>query len=79
MWAPEIHYVNSTFNVYFSCRIVGRLYHYSIGVAISTSDSPLGPYRDYGEAIIDEPFGAIDVTYFKDDRYVSPNKKVIHM
>lgn len=68
MWAPEMHHVNSTFYVYFSCRIADRLYHYSIGVAISTSGSPFGPYKDYGESIIDEPFGAIDVTYFKDNR-----------
>ena len=77
MWAPEIHYINDTFYVYFSshnkdpsCHIIIPGSCHSIGVAISeSSGNPFGPYHDYGKPILDGRFGVIDVTWFKDPRY----------
>ena len=69
MWAPEIHPVNGTFYVYFSgrCPDTG---HHAIGVAISSSGGPFGPYKDYGSPIIQDTSEVIDVTWFKDPRYI---------
>ena len=63
MWAPEIHFVNGTFVVYFTgwykhrpdqllCVITGgsvllwTVHRVHVGVAVSTSGSPWGPYTD---------------------------------
>ena len=63
MWAPEIHFVNGTFVIYFtggSCAIKKKVFtlfpggnvllsvihRVHIGVAISLSGSPWGPYTD---------------------------------
>ena len=49
MWAPEIHFVNGRFMVYFSAR---RDLLLCIGVAISKDPlNPFGPYEDFGEPI----------------------------
>jgi len=68
MWAPEIHLVNGTFLVYFSASAPnGR---HSIGVAVSTTDSPFGPYRDLGYPLVyhneDSLVGPIDQHHFLD-------------
>ena len=75
MWAPEIHFVNGTFYVYFSARNNDPECHmiipgscHSIGVAISESGGPFGPYHDYGTPIMDGRFGVIDVTWYRDPK-----------
>ena len=66
MWAPEIHFVNGRFMVYFSARKTDLL---CIGVAISKDPlNPFGPYEDYGEPIIDEYPGVIDIHWFQDPK-----------
>ena len=72
-WAPEIHFVNGTYYVYFSaynndptCHVIIPGSCHTIGVAISQTRDPFGPYIDYGEAILDGEFGVIDITWFKD-------------
>ena len=50
MWAPEIHHVNGRFLAYFSCAAPnGR---HSVGVAVSQTDSHLGPYVDIGVPLV---------------------------
>ena len=50
MWAPEIHHVNGRFLAYFSCAAPnGR---HSVGVAVSQTDSYLGPYVDIGVPLV---------------------------
>ena len=75
MWAPEIHFVNGTFYVYFSARNTDPECHmiipgscHSIGLAISESGGPFGPYHDYGTPIMDGRFGVIDVTWYRDPK-----------
>ena len=75
MWAPEIHFVNGTFYVYFSARNNDPECHmiipgscHSIGVAISESGGPFGPYQDYGTPIMNGRFGVIDVTWYRDPK-----------
>ena len=50
MWAPEIHHVNGRFLAYFSCAAANA--RHSIGVAVSQSDSYLGPYQDLGVPLV---------------------------
>lgn len=70
MWAPEIHFVNGRFMVYFSARKKSNS-KLAIGVAISTDPkNPFGPYEDYGTPIIEDFYGAIDIHYFKDPKFV---------
>jgi len=68
LWAPEMHLVNGRYLVYFSASAPNS--RHSTGVAISQTDSPLGPFVDLGEPLIyhneDSVVGVIDATYFKD-------------
>ena len=67
-WAPEIHYVNNNYYVYFSARnkVNNKL---CIGVAVSSnSTSPFGPYIEHETPIIQHPDGVIDITWFQDHR-----------
>ena len=68
MWAPEIHFVNGRYLAYFSCAAAND--RRSVGVAVSQSDSYLGPYEDIGVPLIyhneDSVVGCLDQTYFKD-------------
>ena len=50
MWAPEIHHVNGRFLAYFSCAAPNA--RHSIGVAVSQTDSYLGPYLDLGVPLV---------------------------
>jgi arabinan endo-1,5-alpha-L-arabinosidase len=62
-WAPEIHAVNGTYNVYFVARnaATGTL---SIGVASSTSGTCVGPFADSGRVLVTHPtMGQIDPTF----------------
>ena len=68
MWAPEIHFVGGRHLVYFSGSAPnGR---HSIGVAVSTTESPFGPYEDLGTPLVyhneDSIVGPIDQNYFLD-------------
>jgi arabinan endo-1,5-alpha-L-arabinosidase len=65
-WAPEIHAVNGTYNVYFVSRnqATGTL---SVGVATSTTGTCVGPYADSGRPLVtDATMGQIDPTYHLD-------------
>ena len=57
------------FLVYFTAGdLNGRLH---VGVAVSETDSPYGPYQDNGSPLVSEPgslVGAIDAHYFKDPK-----------
>ena len=64
MWAPEIHFVNGMFHVYFSAmsNINNRL---CIDVAQSINHT--GSFLDVGAPIIEnEKVGVIDAHWFKD-------------
>lgn len=67
MWAPELHYVNGRYIVYFTAReYTGRTV---IGAALAQTDDPFGPYRDTGRPLVtsaESLGGAIDPHYFKD-------------
>ena len=64
MWAPEIHYVNGAFHVYFSAKS-NINQRFSIGVARGSSHT--GPFIDVGTPIIEnEKLGVIDVHWFTD-------------
>ncbi len=72
MWAPEIHLVNGSYYVYFSARKAADN-QLAIGVAIAITDegesSPFGPFYDYGQPIIEDDRGVIDIHFFKDPKY----------
>ena len=69
MWAPDIQLVNGKYIVYFSARQSGND-KLSIGAAISTTDSALGPYQDIGQPLLTNnafPWADdIDVHHFTD-------------
>ena len=60
-WAPEVHYENGVFYLYYS---VGNEERMRIGVACA--EHPAGPFRDCGVRLTAEDF-AIDPHVFKDD------------
>ena len=64
-WAPEIHYVNGRYQVYFSMKKGVGDKSLALGVAISEG-GPFGPYRDLGRPLLEHPDGVIDATFFKD-------------
>jgi len=64
-WAPEIHYLNKTFLVYFAARDKSGIL--CIGVARSEGGI-LGPYIDSGKPLVRDPgVGSIDATLFYND------------
>ena len=64
MWAPEIHFVNGMFHVYFSGKS-NINQRFCIGVAQSADHT--GPFVDLGTPIIEnEDLGVIDVHWFMD-------------
>ena len=67
MWAPELHYVNGRYVVYFTAReYTGNMV---IGAALAQTDDPFGPYLDTGRPLVtssESLGGAIDPHYFKD-------------
>ena len=66
-WAPEIHYVNGRYLVYFTGGTFdGRV---ACGAAIANQGDPFGPYKDTGQPLVESKGslgGAIDSHYFKD-------------
>ena len=50
MWAPEIQVVGGQYLAYYSCA--GENDRRSVGVAVSTSGSYLGPYEDIGTPLV---------------------------
>ncbi len=66
LWAPEIHRVDDNYHVYFSARKSSDDL-LAIGMATSVNPSSwLGPYVDFGEPIIEDSIGVIDIHWFKD-------------
>lgn len=64
MWAPEIHFVDGKFHVYFAGRNIDSGVM-NIGLAIS--DGPFGPYQDIGQPLINNGnLEVIDITWFMD-------------
>ena len=67
MWAPELHFVNGRYMVFFTGG--GKNRKLASGVAVAQTRDPFGPYTDIGAALIQSPKslgGAIDPHYFKD-------------
>ncbi len=62
-WAPEIHAVGTGFVAYFTS--VDGSDVLSIGAAHATNAR--GPYTDIGQALVQDPAGVIDATFFEDD------------
>ena len=62
-WAPEIHHVGGEYVAYFTT--VNGADVLSIGAAHSAN--VLGPYVDLGHALVEDPLGVIDATFFEDD------------
>ena len=68
-WAPEIHFVDYNYYVYYSARSKANN-KLCIGIAISSnSTNPFGPYVEYEEPLIEHPDGVIDINWFHDNRY----------
>eukprot|EP00056_Hartaetosiga_gracilis_P016348 m.243029 g.243029 ORF g.243029 m.243029 type:complete len:345 (+) comp39807_c0_seq1:8-1042(+) len=63
-WAPEIHFISDKqFNVYFAARNSNG----TLCVGVATGPSPLGPFTDIGEPLVDTPgMGNIDASFFRD-------------
>ncbi|GAA6620328.1 glycoside hydrolase family 43 protein [Scytonema sp. NUACC26] len=64
-WAPEVAYSDSKFYLYYSVGHEDKNHQ----LRVATSDTPLGPYEDVGEPLVDPnscPF-AIDPHPFRDD------------
>ena len=51
MWAPEIHFVNNNYHIYYSAKNKITGWH-ALGLAIS--ENPLGPYtgKSFSEVLI---------------------------
>jgi len=47
--SPEIHFINNKYNLYFD-NDLNKKNKWVLGVA--TSDSPLGPFKDYGSPLL---------------------------
>lgn len=62
-WAPEIHKVGTKYVAYYTA--VNGADRLSIGAA--SAPAPEGPYTDRGSALVEDPLGVIDATYFEDD------------
>lgn len=62
-WAPEIHRVSNRWVIYYTTVNGDDIL--SIGAAFS--DSPIGPYQDLGQPLVEHPMGVIDAHYFLDD------------
>jgi len=64
MWAPEIHYVNHQYHVYFSAKSSTNQ-KFCLGVA--RASSPFGPFEDLGHPLLEDiDVGVIDVHWFRD-------------
>lgn len=64
-WAPEVAYYDRQFYLYYSVGHEDKNHQ----LRVATSDTPLGPYQDVGEPLVDPkscPF-AIDPHPFRDD------------
>ncbi|MEH2213205.1 glycoside hydrolase family 43 protein [Nostoc sp.] len=64
-WAPEVAYSDRQFYLYYSVGHEDKNHQ----LRVATSDTPLGPYQDVGEPVVDPkscPF-AIDPHPFQDD------------
>jgi beta-xylosidase len=64
-WAPEVAYHDGKFYLYYSVGFADKQHQ----LRVATSDTPLGPFQDFGRALIDPatcPF-AIDAHPFRDD------------
>lgn len=55
MWAPDIEYVNGTYNLYYAIGVWGDLEKSGVGVA--TSERPEGPFVDRGAIFLGEDIG----------------------
>ncbi len=64
-WAPEVHYNDGTFYLYYHADGNGHGFR----IRVATSDSPEGPYTDTGSPLTDvlKNNFAIDSTAFRDD------------
>ena len=62
-WAPEIHYVDNNFIVYFSLL---KTEDDVRAVGYAKSKDPFGPYQVSDAPIIESWLGAIDTTWFRD-------------
>jgi len=63
-WAPEIHFVKGRYLVYFTARDASGVL--CVGVAVSQSASPAGPYKDSGRPLLKNgTMGSIDASFFQ--------------
>lgn len=64
-WAPEVAYCNGKFYLYYSVGHEDKNHQ----LRVATSDTPLGPYKDVGEPLVDPDSCsfAIDPHAFRDD------------
>ena len=67
-WAPEIHFVDGTYIVYFSMLKSDEDVR-AIGYAkpVNSTD-PYGPYEVSSSPIIQSTYGSIDCTWFRDPK-----------
>ena len=63
-WAPEVHYADGTFYLYYHADGQGKGFH----IRVATSQTPEGPYVDTGHPLTDLAHNnfAIDSTAFRD-------------
>jgi beta-xylosidase len=64
-WAPEVAFAEGKFHLYYSVGFGDKNHQ----LRVATSETPLGPFQDWGRALIDpgECAFAIDAHAFRDD------------
>jgi GH43 family beta-xylosidase len=60
-WAPEMHYVNGKYLVYYTSVNANDV----LSIGVTSSTSPTGPFTDRGSPLVQHPQGVIDATYIK--------------
>ncbi len=67
LWAPDINYFDGKYVLYYALGVWGGIFKEGSGVAVS--DSPAGPFIDYGKVVDYKSLGtlnSIDPNYFDD-------------
>src|SRR5204863_4948749 len=64
-WAPEVAFAENKFWLYYSVGFAEQNHQ----LRVATSDTPLGPFQDFGRALLDPArcSFAIDAHPFRDD------------
>jgi arabinan endo-1,5-alpha-L-arabinosidase len=68
LWAPDINFIGGKYVLYYSMSVWGG--EWTCGIGVATSDSPEGPFTDYGKLFRSNEIGvqnSIDPFYIEED------------